>query len=646
MKKVISLVAVMLAVMMLFAACAPTATTGTTGGTEPTGTTAGTTTGTTAGTTTAGNTTTGTQGTTGGTVTPGNTGNDPVCPDNKESLKILAIGNSFSVDAMEHLADILKGEGYEEIVLGNLYIGGCSLATHKDNIESKASVYDFYTNKGEGWSSKKGSIFEGLSYDEWDVITIQQVSGFSGVPESYIYLQDIVDYVKAEALNPDAKILWHMTWAYEGDSTHNDFKKYNNNQMTMYNAIVDTVKSKIIANNTIDGYIPSGTAIQNLRTSYFGDELTRDGYHLSYDIGRYTAALMWYKQITGADITDLTAIPSKYPNIMEHLPAIKEAVNNAFAKNLEVTNATITEYVDDLVVMTDADKAYLTKLGLDPAKYEVLNLDLSFSAYYLSTNKTAALVTTAGNSPKFLATRLFTPQTLPVGAVVNIEEGYQYRLEGWQKTGTPNSEARLDNSTAGMVINEALYTKYNFLGFNVSKVSGEDIVYNDRTALRIYVPVKEETADLTLTEDDKAFLTSKGLTPDNYTKVDLGYTLFSYYNSTSGTTSNLLSAENNTSNNLVNFISTRVIPKSEVPVGSVIRVDSGYQYRPERFVNLGAKPAKRGDNTTTNYVVVDDAWWGTHNYVGFNVAIQGAAADAIVSMETGTHFVIYVPKAN
>ena len=40
--------------------------------------------------------------------------------------KILAIGNSFSDDAMEHLAEILVGEGYTDFVLGNLYIGGCS----------------------------------------------------------------------------------------------------------------------------------------------------------------------------------------------------------------------------------------------------------------------------------------------------------------------------------------------------------------------------------------------------------------------------------------------------------------------------------------------------------------------------------------
>lgn len=37
--------------------------------------------------------------------------------------------------------------------------------------------------------------------------------------------------------------------------------------------------------------IPTGTAIQNARTSFVGDHMNRDGYHLDLKIGRYTAAL-------------------------------------------------------------------------------------------------------------------------------------------------------------------------------------------------------------------------------------------------------------------------------------------------------------------------------------------------------------------
>ncbi len=57
----------------------------------------------------------------------------------------------------------------------------------------------------------------------------------------------------------------------------------------MYQAIADAVK-KAAKVNKIKIVIPSGTAIQNARTSFIGDHLNRDGYHLDVKIGRYTAA--------------------------------------------------------------------------------------------------------------------------------------------------------------------------------------------------------------------------------------------------------------------------------------------------------------------------------------------------------------------
>ena len=57
----------------------------------------------------------------------------------------------------------------------------------------------------------------------------------------------------------------------------------------MYNAIVDCVKD-LMKEYHFDILIPSGTAIQNARTSSLGDTFNRDGYHLKRTYGRYTAA--------------------------------------------------------------------------------------------------------------------------------------------------------------------------------------------------------------------------------------------------------------------------------------------------------------------------------------------------------------------
>ncbi len=470
MKKIISLLSFLLAAMMLLASCSilgnPNTTT-----TEPN----------------KNQETTPQETTTPEDIEPENPAPKP--------KKILAIGNSFSVDAMEHLWEILIEEGYTDFVLGNLYIGGCSLDGHKARIDSGAADYTFYTNDGNGWKNQKASIEQGLTYADWDVITVQQASGDSGIVSTYSNLQYVVDYARKTASNPDVKVYWHMTWAYQGDSNHNHFPRYNRNQMEMYRAIVGAVEESVLPNTSIDGIIPSGTAIQNLRTSYLGDTLTRDGYHLSRDIGRYTAALVWYKILWDADLTNLTVVPTPYPDVARHLPLIKQAVNNAIKNPLDVTVATIfepttTEKTNSFAQMTDEDRAYLTSRGLNPDDYTVLDLGLQFWAYYFSTNKASAtLVYGESNNPQFFATKLFTSKTLPVGSIVHVLDGYKYRLEGWQSTNQKNNLTRLDNSTEDMVIEESLYTKYNYVAFNISfATGGGTVLFSDGWGFRIYVP--------------------------------------------------------------------------------------------------------------------------------------------------------------
>ena len=93
--------------------------------------------------------------------------------------------------------------------------------------------------------------------------------------------------------NEDTKYLLHQTWAYSENSTHSGFVNYDNNQIKMYESIVDAYDQ---ASDLISAYdvVPSGTAIQNARTSYIGDNFNRDGYHLN-ELGKYTAASTWFE---------------------------------------------------------------------------------------------------------------------------------------------------------------------------------------------------------------------------------------------------------------------------------------------------------------------------------------------------------------
>ena len=84
-----------------------------------------------------------------------------------------------------------------------------------------------------------------------------------------------------------------------------------------------------------------GTAIQNARSSYVGDTLTRDGYHLS-PLGRYMTGYMWFSILTGEDLTelDLTAVDGKLTLTDRDKAMVIECVNNALTNPTEVTPAT------------------------------------------------------------------------------------------------------------------------------------------------------------------------------------------------------------------------------------------------------------------------------------------------------------------
>ncbi len=213
--------------------------------------------------------------------------------------KILAIGNSFSEDALEsYLYNIAKASG-ETVLIGNLFIGGASLELHAQNAQNNTAAYNFRIIDIDGKKTNKAttSISTALAAEDWDYISFQQVSNNSGqFPTFQASLPQLYNYVKAKATNKDVKYVLHQTWAYAQNSTHDAFVNYGNEQMTMYSAIVDAYQqAKSLIN--ADLVIPVGTAIQTGRTSLIEDKFTRDGYHLNENVGKYTAALTWFEAI-------------------------------------------------------------------------------------------------------------------------------------------------------------------------------------------------------------------------------------------------------------------------------------------------------------------------------------------------------------
>lgn len=259
----------------------------------------------------------------------------------QKTVRILAIGNSFSQDAVEqYLHELAEAEGISTII-GNMFIGGCSLERHVKNARDNAPAYAYRKIGTDGKKREKGkmSLETVLADEDWDYVSLQQASPFSGMYETYeASLPELIEYVKAR-LPKKTKLMLHQTWAYASTSRHSGFKNYNCNQLTMYQAIADAVKKAAKANK-IKIVIPSGTAIQNARTSFIGDHLNRDGYHLDVKIGRYTAACTWFERIFKHNVVGNPYAPE---GLDEARKAVAQKAAHAAVKHpYKVTELSIT----------------------------------------------------------------------------------------------------------------------------------------------------------------------------------------------------------------------------------------------------------------------------------------------------------------
>ena len=252
-----------------------------------------------------------------------------------EPLRVLAIGNSFSVDALEQEMHNVAASAGCDIIIGNLYIPGCSVDRHYENIVADAPAYSYrkIDLSGRADTIADCALSKALADEPWDVITFQQASHFSGIDSTYVNLPRLIAKVREQA-GPHPKFLWHMTWAYSPDSDHSGFKSYGNDQMTMYRAIVASMRKALADNPELAGVIPVGTAIQNARATELGPDLTRDGYHLSLDAGRFIASCTWFGVLFDKPVSGINYRPGHLTPMQ--CEAIRRAVQDALGNPYDV----------------------------------------------------------------------------------------------------------------------------------------------------------------------------------------------------------------------------------------------------------------------------------------------------------------------
>lgn len=215
-------------------------------------------------------------------------------------INLLAIGNSFSRNALFFLHDICSANDFD-IKIYNLYIAGCSLERHWNNIENATELYEL--DEDGVYTGEQMDIKQAIMSRKWDIITLQQASRLSGILQSFFpYITDIVEFIRKHSA---AKLVLHKTWAYEAGFTAPAFATYDYDRYKMHSAICAAFDE--VSRVTGFPVIEAGNTIADLRElpefnpAEGGRALSRDGFHLEDIYGRYAAALTWYKFLSKKD---------------------------------------------------------------------------------------------------------------------------------------------------------------------------------------------------------------------------------------------------------------------------------------------------------------------------------------------------------
>lgn len=291
-----------------------------------------------------------------------------------KTWNVLFVGNSFSVDTSRYLYQIAEDAGYK-IRIGDVWISGLHLDEMYTYASGNQRRFTYLENTSGSWKTLKNGgsslwrLAEVLKRRKWDAVIINQYSADTGNMGSFYkngnvrgenYLSRIASYIHKKC--PDALLGYNMTWAFPKNSSIADFSSiYAGSQKQMYRMICDTtrilldgykntaeteksyssrnasVRASSKGTDLIDFVIPSGTAIQNARSSYMGDTLNRDQKHLSLTYGRYIAGLCAAASL-GMNIENVNKLHMDGKGSSLTLKVMRESVLDAIDHPYKVTD--------------------------------------------------------------------------------------------------------------------------------------------------------------------------------------------------------------------------------------------------------------------------------------------------------------------
>ena len=215
-----------------------------------------------------------------------------------KEINILCLGNSFTEDTMSYVPYLLAESGIKGYTFNiyMTYISGASLADYKEYVEGgtpaseKNPILHVSTN-GSPWVSQSlPSFLELITMENWDLVTIQQ--GGSINYTSYDtnfkpYINAICQQIQMRA-NTGVKIGYIMshasyvnttnTLSFDTETTRLQERFEGTNE---YPGIAANAR-RVMEETPVSILLPYGTAVQNLRTASYLNELGTKG-HLSHD---------------------------------------------------------------------------------------------------------------------------------------------------------------------------------------------------------------------------------------------------------------------------------------------------------------------------------------------------------------------------
>ncbi len=253
---------------------------------------------------------------------------------------MLSIGNSFTQDASTYLSDIAAADGVE-INAYNLYSGGRNLVTHYSRLTDGKADYDLQKS-GTKVKSNVAST-DVLGYYDWDYVILQGTThsnaydkvlwdeSFTTDSGNTYVSEDILTTFKDTVMSyvPNATRIFVAPWSpYNSRAATFDDGRFASSSPdargAYTSAILDLAKEKASYYATDGMYLPTAVAIDYLIRYYGFDEtqgtITEDGKydnnkkttsvyrddtcHLTGNVGRVLAGLVWYEMLTGTPATE------------------------------------------------------------------------------------------------------------------------------------------------------------------------------------------------------------------------------------------------------------------------------------------------------------------------------------------------------